>query len=170
MFRVPAALARWSSLLLAPAILLVASCERRAEPAAMPRPTTPELLGDRVRVLSGDVLVVDGQHIRLAGVAAPQPIPDARCWAEALAAKHATAQLREMVRQATEISVAPSAQRDAYNRTVTRVTLDRLDIGQSLADAGLAAVSPDQRFSWCERISGNAAGAPDVRALMDFGR
>ncbi|HEY8618281.1 nuclease [Phenylobacterium sp.] len=121
-------------------------------------------------VLNADVLVVDGRHVRLAGVWAPQPIPEARCWAEALAAKQATAEVKAMVRQANEIFVAPSTKRDAYNRSVTRVALDRLDLGQSLADRGLVATTWDEAFPWCQPISRNAPGAPPLRALMDFSR
>ncbi|WP_374471231.1 nuclease [Phenylobacterium sp.] len=162
-------------------------CSRRGITAAMlglaitgctgedPQPQSSRTPGpgpspaERVRVLAADVLVVDGQHIRLTGAWAPQPIPDARCWAEALAAKQATAAVRQMVEQAANLEAAPSTVRDAYNRTVTRVRLDELDLSQSLIDAGLAAAS-ERRFDWCAPISQGQTGAPTLRALMDFGR
>ncbi|MCR5879370.1 thermonuclease family protein [Phenylobacterium sp. J367] len=148
----------------------LAGCDRpEPPPEAAPRPPEPALT-ERVKVLNADVLVVDGQHIRLAGVWAPQPIPDARCWAEALAAREATARMREIIQQGSEITVAPSAAKDAYNRTITHVTVDRLDLSDALAERGLAAVSDRYRFGWCEPISTNEPGAPPMRSLMDFGR
>lgn len=152
------------------ALVALTGCnDASSGPAEVARPAGPTPQ-ERVRVLNADVLVIDGQHVRLADVAAPQPIPDARCWAEALAARQATSAVRDMVRAAREVSVAPSAERDSYDRSVTKVTLDRLDLGTMLVEAGLAATSAEERFSWCEPISRNAAGAPDVRKLMDFSR
>lgn len=151
------------------ALALVACGKAEPAPEAAPRPPEPALT-ERVKVLNADVLVIDGQHIRLSGIWAPQPVPDARCWAEALAAREATARLREIIQQGTEIQVAPSAAKDSYERTITRVTVDRLDLSDNLVEQGLVARSDKYRFSWCEPISTNEPGAPPMRALMDFSR
>jgi hypothetical protein len=123
-----------------------------------------------VRVLNTDVLVVDGRHIRLADAAAPQPIPDARCWAEALAAKQATLVTRELVRSATQIRVLPTGRKDEYNREIAHVLLDNQDLGHTLHDAGLVAEAAPGRFNWCGPISKGGEGAPDLKSLMDFSR
>jgi hypothetical protein len=135
-----------------------------------PPPQVGPSVAERVKVLNADVLVVDGQHVRLAEAYAPQPIPDARCWAEALASKQATQEVRSLVHDAKEIHTAPTGRRDEYNRFVSHVTLDGADLSRTLQDAGLAAATPQGRFEWCNPISKGDAGAPALKALMDFSR
>jgi endonuclease YncB( thermonuclease family) len=147
--------------------LALAGCGRRAEPPLQaPAGLT---VAERVRVLNADVLVIDGRHVRLAGAATPQPIPDARCWAEALAAKQATAAVRDLVRGARTLSIQPTGQTDSYNRAIAHVLLDDQDLARTLHDAGLAADKPLDGFGWCEPISKEEPGAPEFKALMDFG-
>ncbi|CAN7165787.1 nuclease [Phenylobacterium sp. LjRoot225] len=147
-------------------VAALAGCRRQAEP---PLQAPPGLsVAERVRVLNADVLVVDGRHVRLAGSAPPQPIPDARCWAEALAAKQATVAVRDLIRAAHDLRIEPTGQTDAYNRSIARVLLDNQDLATTLHDAGLAADAPRGRFGWCDPISKGEAGAPDFRALMDL--
>ena len=149
-----------------------AGCRRKEEPpfggGRPPGPTVSE----RVRVLNADVFLVDGKHIRLAGAITPQPVPDARCWAEGLAAKQATAAVRELMKDALSIRVEPIGKTDAYNRAVSRVFLDGQDLAAKLHDAGMAAEGePDSRtFSWCAGVSEGGAGAPQIKSLMDFSR
>lgn len=139
-----------------------------------PKPPEPPLrapagstLAERVKVLNADVLVIDGRHIRVAEAAAPQPIPDARCWAEALAAKQATGEVRELVRSASDLRIEPTGGRDDYNREIARVVLNNQDLAHTLHDMGMAA-DASGRFSWCGPISAGGQGAPDVRTLLDF--
>ncbi len=70
----------------------LAACQKTPDPPSSITP--PPGLGDRVRVLSADAMVIDGKHVRLANAYAPQGVPDARCWAEAAAAKQATTWVR----------------------------------------------------------------------------
>jgi hypothetical protein len=159
---------RVAAVLMLAVVTALAACSRRP-PEPPPRPAAGLSVAERVRVLNGDVLVVDGRHIRLADAVAPQPVPDARCWAEALAAKQTTAILRELVRSAQDIKVQPTGARDEYNREIAHVVLDHQDLGRTLHDMGLIAEAQPGRFSWCNPISAGGEGAPDVRTLMDFG-
>jgi endonuclease YncB( thermonuclease family) len=97
-------------------------------------------------------------------------VPDARCWAEALAAKQATLDVRSLIQEAKSIDLAPTGRRDEYNRVVAHVHLGGADLSQTLYDLGLAAQKPEGRFGWCEPISKGEAGAPPLKAMMDFGR
>lgn len=150
--------------------VLLAGCQRTPDPPASV--SVPPGLGDRVRVLSADAMVVDGRHVRLANAYAPQGVPDARCWAEATAAVLAVDRVRDRVKDARTISVGPASGFDEYHRELAIVSLDGVDLGQELYDQGLAARRTDAangRFSWCDPISGKAPGAPPVNALLDSG-
>ncbi|MGR4865854.1 thermonuclease family protein [Caulobacter sp. LARHSG274] len=149
---------------------LLAGCQRTPDPPASVN--VPPGLGDRVRVLSADAMVVDGRHVRLANAYAPQGVPDARCWAEATAALLAVDKVRDRVKDARTISVGPASGFDEYHRELATVSLDGVDLGQELYSQGLAArrtSAPNGRFSWCDPISGKAQGGPPVSALLDSG-
>jgi hypothetical protein len=77
-------LIRAKLVILSLAVAGLVACQRTPDPP--PSIVPPPGLGDRVRVLSADAMVIDGKHVRLANAYAPQGIPDARCWAEATAA------------------------------------------------------------------------------------
>jgi len=147
-----------------------AGCRRKPEPPLQAPPGKGPSVAERVKVLNADVLIVDGRHVRLADAAAPQPVPDARCWAEALAARLATAAVRARVNDAREIRVVPTGAADEYNRAVAHVFLDNQDLAASLHDDGLVAATASRRFGWCAPISEQGRGAPDVKSLMDFSR
>jgi len=151
------------------AALATAGCERRAErPLASGPP--PPTVASRVWVLGGDSLIVDGQHIRLANAFAPQTVPDARCWAEALAAKFAIQQVKNWMQSARTIQVEPTGERDVYNRAVARVALDGADLGDQLFREGLAGQPPRGRFEWCNGVSVTQDGSPDWNAFGENGR
>ncbi len=133
----------------------------------------PPGLGDRVRVLSADALVIDGQHVRLANAYAPQGVPDARCWAEASAAKQATEWVRTRIREAREVTVQQEEGFDEFHRQLALVSLDGVDLGQQMYETGLASRRSDgrdHRFPWCEPISAKAPDAPMVGSLLDSGK
>jgi len=153
------------------AVAGLVGCKAPPDPPSSVLP--PPGLGDRVRVLSADAMVIDGKHVRLANAYAPQGVPDARCWAEAAAAKQANAWVRAKMREARAITVEPAGGFDEFHRDLSLVSLDGVDLGQAMYEAGLASrrsTGRDHRFPWCEPISGKAPDAPAVGSLLDSGR
>lgn len=147
----------------------MAACQKTPDP-----PSTitlpPPGLGDRVRVLSADAMVIDGNHVRLANAYAPQGVPDARCWAEATAAQTTRAWVRAKMKDAREITVEPATGFDEFHRQLSIVTVDGVDLGQEMYANGLAARRSEGlngRFAWCDPISGKAPGAPAVNSLLN---
>lgn len=154
--------------ILALSAVLLAGCQRTPDPPASIAP--PPGLGDRVRLLSADAMVIDGRHVRLANAYTPQGVPDARCWAEATAAQLALAWVRDRVSTARTVQIEPATGVDEFHRDLAIVKLDGVDLGQDLYDQGLAARrtdGPNGRFPWCDPISRKAPGAPPVSALFD---
>jgi hypothetical protein len=151
------------------ALLLTACDDRKA--GKLPKQTQQAAsLTEKVRVLNGDVLVIDGVHVRLAGVWAPQGLPDGRCWAEALASKQATLVLRQMIVAGKSISYVPTGGRDVYNRVYAKVALNGLDLGQTLYDEGLVAKTKGgESFGWCSALTAAPEGAPEIKNVMDIG-
>jgi hypothetical protein len=148
------------------AAAVLGGCERKPEPQ-IDAWQAPSLVG-RVRVLDADVLIVDGVHVRMSGFVTPQPIPQARCWAEASAAKQAADAVAAMVRDASRIETTPTGEKDEYTRTVASVRLDGLDIGQALYDRGLAAKG--DVFNWCAPLRQAGDGAPTLSSVTSFER
>ena len=146
----------------------LAGCGPRKEQKLPAQPSLQPQLTERVRVLAGDVLVIDGEHIRLSGAYGPQGIPDARCWAEALAAKQATVVLRKMIVDGRTISFKPTGGQDVFGRTYATVSLNGVDLGQTLYDEGLVAKTQGA-FGWCRPLSEASQGAPTVNSVMDAG-
>lgn len=140
----------------------------QAERPAADRTAPPPSVAERVSVLSGDTFIVDGRGVRLANAFAPEPIPRARCWAEALAAKQTARVVQQMMREASSIEIRPTGRRDSYNREFAIVMLGGLDLGQTLYDEGMAGRDGVSRFPWCEPISQNAKGAPTVYSLYEL--
>jgi outer membrane murein-binding lipoprotein Lpp len=146
------------------ATLLLSGCGKRPEPAVAQAPVA---IKAKVEVLNTDVLVIDGRHYALANVYAPQPVPDARCWAEALAAREATRAVTAMVARAATIEAIPTGAKDDYNRELASVRIDGADLGELLFKDGLAAKVSKGRFEWCDPISRSREGAPDVFSMMN---
>jgi len=145
--------------------LLLVACGPAKAPAPAPGREPPGIV-DRVKVLNADILVVDGRHLRLSNAFAPEGVPKARCWAEAVAARQGTLAVQNMVRTAHAISVTPTGGRDEYDRFLATISLDGVDLGQTLFAEGLAAQPPKGRFPWCEPLSAAGPGAPSLDALL----
>jgi endonuclease YncB( thermonuclease family) len=145
---------------------LLAGCGRKPEPPTAAQ--APPSLKPAVTVLNADVLVIQGKHYRLANGYAPQPVPDARCWAEAIAARQATRVVADMVAHAGSVTATPTGDEDEYARAYAIIHIDGADLGQVLFRDGLAAQPPKGRFEWCDPISRNEAGAPNVFSMMEL--
>jgi endonuclease YncB( thermonuclease family) len=149
--------------------LLVSACRRNEAPLDTGGREAPVSLPDRVRVLNGDILVIDGKHLRLANARTPEQIPAAGCWSEALAAKQTTHWVRQLVRSARTVTVQPVGGTDGDERALARIAFDGADLGESLLAQGMGAPVRDEPFSWCGRISQSTASGPAVGALLDLG-
>jgi endonuclease YncB( thermonuclease family) len=120
-------------------------------------------------VVEGDALVIDGRHLRLYNAYAPRTAPHAHCWAEALAARLWRQALRGLVAEARDIKVTATGGVDEYNREFARVSLDGLDLGQTLRDRGMAALPKPQAFDWCAPLSTDIVNGPSIAVLADVG-
>jgi hypothetical protein len=148
------------------AVLAVAGCGRKPQPP--PVGEAPAAIRPHVVVLAADILVIDGKHVKLSNAFGPEPVPDARCWAEALAAKQAVRTVAAMVDRAASVQVHPTGGVDEYNRTLAKVDIDGADLGQTLFNEGLAARPLGKRFEWCNPVSRNETGAPDLLKMMEL--
>ncbi|HET9160611.1 MAG TPA: hypothetical protein VFN88_08365, partial [Caulobacteraceae bacterium] len=148
-------------------LAMLAACGRKSEPP--PAQSAAPTLKPAVTVLNADVLVIQGKHYRLANGYAPQPVPDARCWAEAVAARQATRVVADMVSRAGAVTAQSTGGEDEYARIFAKISIDGTDLGDVLFKDGLAARPPGgRRFEWCDPISRNGSGAPDVFSMMEL--
>jgi len=145
-------------------LIVLSACRPAAAPAPKREADVP--MRPSVMVLAGDILVIDGQHIHLAGVVTPQPLPAARCWAEAVAAKQTRLQVKALVTSATNIKVTPTGEYDAQRRILGQVNLDGVDLGEQLLQEGAAAKPGNGSFRWCDPITRERDGAPTVLSLL----
>ena len=144
--------------------LALAACDRGADIGERPMP--PPSVAERVRVVNADALIVDGVDLRLANAYGPQPTPHARCWAEVLAARVARRELQTLVTDARTVEIRLTPERDEYNRPLGYVTLDGRDLGDTLYERGVAARRTGARFSWCDPLSQQTDGAPNLHSLV----
>jgi endonuclease YncB( thermonuclease family) len=154
------------AILIVMAVAAVAACERKPPPP--PVADAPAATRPHVVVLAAHILVIDGKHVRLSNAFGPEPVPDARCWAEALAAKQAIRTVAAIVDRAASVQVHPTGGVDEYNRILAKVDIDGADLGQTLFREGLAARSEGRRFEWCNPISRNDPGAPNLLTMMEL--
>jgi endonuclease YncB( thermonuclease family) len=119
----------------------------------------------QIEVLRGDVLVVDGRHLRLVDVTVPQAAPDAHCAAEAIASRQAQLRLADLTRRVRSIVVTPTGGFDGYGRTLARVTLDGVDPATTLIEEGLAVAPQPAGFDWCDATSTTQPAAQRITML-----
>jgi endonuclease YncB( thermonuclease family) len=153
------------AILIVIAVAAAAGCERKPPP---PVGEAPAVIRPHVVVLAADILVIDGKHVKLSNAFGPEPVPDARCWAEALAAKQAVRTVAAMVERAASVQAHPTGGVDEYNRTLAKVDIDGADLGETLFKEGIAARPPGKRFEWCGPISRNDPGSPNVLTMMEL--
>jgi hypothetical protein len=148
------------------AALAMAGCGRKSEKP--PISEEPAAIRPNVVVLAADTLVIGGKHYKLSNAFGPEPVPDARCWAEALAAKQATRTVAAMVGRAASVQAHPTGGVDEYDRIFAKIDIDGADLGQMLFEQGLAARPAHGRFEWCNPISQGDPGAPNVTTMMEL--
>jgi len=119
----------------------------------------------QVQVLTGEVLVIDGRHVRLANITTPQASPSAHCVAEALGARQARLRMAELAQRAQRVIVTPTGRRDDYDRVEANVLFDGADPGQVLVDEGLAMPADGSKPDWCGPVSDASAGGRHIAML-----
>ena len=142
------------------------ACDKPEQPLKVEAP--PSITG-HVRVLDADVLIIDGQHLRLANAYGPESLLHARCWAESLASDRAAEYVRQLVDRARTYAFALTDKTDDYGRKYATVSIDGADLGDILYDQGFAARPSTPRFDWCQPISQKAEGAPKLSSLYSGG-
>jgi endonuclease YncB( thermonuclease family) len=148
------------------AVILLSGCAPRAPLFSEARPTGPTAT---IAVMQSDVLVIDGQAVRLADAVTPLPSPDARCAAEALAARQAALRLKELTSGVRSVQVTPTGARDSDNRPYVHVTLDGEDPAHDLIVDGLAVAPDGKPFDWCGPISASYPRAAHIASLSFSG-
>ena len=157
--------------ILAAALLAATALTACDKPEEALKAEAPPSITAHVRVLAADVLVIDGQHLRLANAYGPESLLHARCWAESLAADHAAEKVREIVDHARMYGFQLTGKTDDFGRKYATVSIDGADLGDILYGQGLAARPSTPRFDWCQPISQDqqAHGAPKISSLYNFG-
>lgn len=122
-----------------------------------------------IEVLNADVIVVDGQHIRLVDVVTPQPAPSAHCAAEALAAYQGRLRLKEVSQGVQKVVITPAGKVDSSGRTPAHVLFDGHDPAQSLIDDGVAVAPGAKAMDWCGPLSSSLPQATHIALLSEMG-
>jgi endonuclease YncB( thermonuclease family) len=120
-----------------------------------------------IEVLRGNVLVVDGRHLRLVGVTIPEAAPAAHCVAEAVASRQAELRLEALTQHVRKVVVTPTGGVDDHDRTLARVLLDGIDPAKTLIDEGLAVTSQPDGFDWCAPAETTHPAAQRI-AMLSF--
>ncbi len=122
-----------------------------------------------VGVLQSDVLVINGEAIHLADAVTPQPSPDARCAAEALAARQAALELKGLASGIKTVTVTRTGTRDGVGRPYAHVLLDGVDPAHDLIVNGLAVTADGKPFDWCGPISASFPRVAHIASLSFSG-
>jgi endonuclease YncB( thermonuclease family) len=102
------------------------------------------------RAIDGDTITCGKIHIRIVNVDTPELGAHARCPAEAELAERARRFTAEQLAGSkVEIRPDPKRPHDRYGRTLARVTVDGIDLGEALVAAGLAREWDGRRRPWC---------------------
>jgi endonuclease YncB( thermonuclease family) len=105
-----------------------------------------------VRVIDGDTVVIDGTHVRIANIDAPE-LGHARCDAEkrlALVAKRRLEALLAGGGIAVHVGDPQDGRtRDRHGRTLATVSAGGRDVGEVLVAEGLARPWDGRRHPWC---------------------
>jgi endonuclease YncB( thermonuclease family) len=151
------------------AAMALGACSRASSSLFVESASTATAAGHapQIQVLHGDVMVIDGRHVRLADATTPQASPGAHCPAEAIASRQAQLRLQALSRGVRSATITPTGVVDDHGRTWAHVVLDGVDPAQTLINEGLA-VAPQQRgFDWCAAASTTQPAAEHI-ALLSY--
>ncbi|HZU51535.1 MAG TPA: thermonuclease family protein [Sphingomicrobium sp.] len=102
---------------------------------------------DGIYVIDGDTFEMGGQRIRVAGIDAPETHPP-RCMDEAWLGLAATEKLKQLL-SSGNVTISGSGH-DQYGRDLRQVSVDGVDVAQTMIAAGLASsYSGGKRQWWC---------------------
>ncbi|HRO33662.1 MAG TPA: hypothetical protein PLQ03_09660 [Brevundimonas sp.] len=137
------------SLLLVIALVALSACEAPNDVVNEPLMRSSQ----KVSVLDGDTVIVDGVLVRLADVDAPELGPWAKCWAEAALAGHARLEAQTLlldgVVRGDRWKVVPISTADDDGRVRGRIiSEDGRDLSDSLVVSGYAARTSGT-WDWC---------------------
>lgn len=102
-------------------------------------------------VIDGDTLErrATGERIRLVNADTPESGDRTNCQAERRLSARATTRVRDLLDQARRVDVREVGRNDTYGRTLAHVTVDGLDLGETLVAEGLAHPWRGRREPWC---------------------
>jgi len=161
-------MASWGLSVTAVALSLLAACGNKEPPLGSGEGAAAVTAKPHVLVLNADSLVIEGRHVQLSGAFAPEQVPYARCWAEAVASKEAARIVQSMMERAQNIQVTPTGGMDRYNREYADVSVDGADLALSLIRDGLAAKDGRKRFEWCEPMSKGDPRGPGLWSVFQL--
>ncbi len=100
-------------------------------------------------VVDGDTLRDGPERYRVENIDAPERGARARCTDERALAEAARAYLTEWIARAARVEALLSGRRDRYGRTVARIQIDGIDLGERLMARGLAQPWRGRRAEFC---------------------
>jgi endonuclease YncB( thermonuclease family) len=157
------------TLTLAATAVLAAACAK-PQPLFTAAATTPvQAPPPAIEVLNADVVVIDGQHVKLVDAVMPQPAPRAHCAAEALAAYQGRLKLKELSQGVQKVTITSAGAVDSSGRTPAHLLFDGQDPAQALIDAGLAVAANGKTMDWCGPLSGSLPQATHIAMLSEMG-
>lgn len=114
---------------------------------------------EKVTVIDGDTIIVQGEHIRLLGINAPEL--KGKCREEKVRALRARSRLMELIKS-SKIDIERDGF-DRYRRTLASVSVGGTDLGHVLMREGLARKWVQQyngqQEPWCQADVGEALKA-----------
>jgi endonuclease YncB( thermonuclease family) len=139
----------WASILILGFVCLAALVLVRALAEDVELGDTRQLR--RPWVIDGDTIDDKAtlERYRLANIDAPETGDNAKCFNERRVGERAKAAAIRLVRNASVVSVQSIQRRDQYGRILAYVLVDGADLGEALANMGLARWWHGQRKPWC---------------------
>ncbi len=110
-------------------------------------PAAGQIRAADIRITDGDTFRVLEERIRIANIDTPEMPGRARCAAEAQLAVQAKARLGQLL-SGGDIRLARRGE-DRYGRTLARVSVNGVDVGEQLVREGAAQRWAGRKAQWC---------------------